>query len=114
MFLRNTDVLPLNRFGSWLSGADLFDPAALGMPAAEATVVDPQQRLLLEAAAAVLPSGDVAGQATGRWQPCGVFTGISAMDYASLTARHSSSSTAFSATGAAERYMDPQADLATQ
>ena len=86
-----------HRFGSWLAAADLFDPAAFGMPPAEATVIDPQQRLLLESMAAVLPS---AGSGPAQWQPCGVFTGISATDYARLTARFGVDTTAFSATGA--------------
>ena len=92
------------RFGSWLTGADLFDPAAFGMPAAEASVVDPQQRLLLESMAAVLPADDVHGVAAAEWHSCGVFAGISAMDYARLTARHGVNRTAFSATGALERH----------
>ena len=89
----------INRFWSWLAGADMFDRTAFGMSAGEATVVDPQQRLTLEAMAAVLPAGGTSASNTG-WQPCGVFMGISSMDYARLTNRHGSSSTAFNATGA--------------
>ena len=87
------------RFGSWLSGADLFDCAAFGMSSAEATVVDPQQRLVLEVVATVLPSGRSMTADTTEWQPCGVFTGISSMDYARLTDRHGMTGTAFNATG---------------
>jgi len=87
------------RFGSWLFGADLFDCAAFSMSAAEATVADPQQRLVLEAAATVLPSGSGMTADTAEWHPCGVFTGISSMDYARLTDQHGMTGTAFSATG---------------
>ncbi len=87
------------RFGSWLGGADLFDCAAFSMSAAEAKVADPQQRLVLEVAAAVLPSGRGMTADAAEWQPCGVFTGISSMDYARLTEQHGMNSTAFSATG---------------
>ena len=87
------------RFGSWLFGADLFDCAAFSMSVAEAAVADPQQRLVLEAVAAVLPSSSGMTADTAAWQPCGVFTGISSMDYARLTDRHGMTGTAFSATG---------------
>ena len=87
------------RFGSWLPGAELFDCAAFGMLAAEATVVDPQQRLTMEAMAAVLPSGRGGSAGADKYQPCGVFIGISSMDYARLTERHGQNSTPLSATG---------------
>ena len=87
------------RFGSWLVGADLFDGAAFGISAAEAVVTDPQQRLVLEAVATLLSSGRGTAADATQWQPCGMFTGISSMDYARLTERHGMNGTAFSATG---------------
>ena len=62
--------------------------------------MDPQQRLTLESMAAVLLG--VQGKSASRltWRPCGVFVGISSLDYVRLTDRPGSSSTAFDATGA--------------
>ncbi|KAI8473972.1 MAG: thiolase-like protein [Monoraphidium minutum] len=70
--------------------------------------MDPQQRLLLEAAAeALLPfgasaagagSGDAGAAAVGGGA-CGVFVGISSMDYQKLAARYERAVTAYSATG---------------
>lgn len=36
------------QFGSFLAGAELFDPAALGVSPAEALLMDPQQRLVMQ------------------------------------------------------------------
>ena len=89
------------RFGSFLSAdtAAAFDAAAFGLSATEASLMDPQQRLLLEATADVmLPLGSTAGVKLGG-QGCGVFVGISSMDYQKLSSRYGGGVTAYSATG---------------
>lgn len=47
--LHHCPLAELNsQFGGFLSGAELFDAAALGVPPAEALLMDPQQRLALQ------------------------------------------------------------------
>ena len=44
----NETAQPSKRFGSFVSGAELFDAPFFGVTAPEATAMDAQQRLLLE------------------------------------------------------------------
>lgn len=52
------------RFGCFLADIELFDPAAVGLTAAEALLVDPQQRLMLEVYADVHEATAAAGLAS--------------------------------------------------
>jgi len=81
--------------------AAAFDAAAFGLSATEALLVDPQQRLLLEAFAEAHnhTSAATALAAGGSAASCGVFVGISSMDYQKLASRYVSGVTAYSATG---------------
>ena len=82
-----------SRFGAFLLNVDRFDADMFGLGGAEAALMDPQQRLLLETIAeAQLSSGR---SSTG---PCGVFVGVSSMDYQRLTAEQSQAYTGYNAT----------------
>ncbi|DBA84018.1 TPA: hypothetical protein ACH3X1_006502 [Trebouxia sp. C0004] len=82
-----------SRFGAFLSNVDRFDSGMFGLGDAEAALMDPQQRLLLETIAE-------AQRASGRSStgPCGVFVGVSSMDYQRLTAEQSQVFTGYNAT----------------
>jgi acyl transferase domain-containing protein len=101
------------QFGVFLPAgpAAAFDAAAFGLSAAEAMLVDPQQRLLLEAFAEAHISSSSMSQvltatSTAAHSPavaaasCGVFVGISSIDYQKLASRYVPGVTAYSATGA--------------
>ena len=87
------------RFGSFLEGVELFDCAAFGISHSEVLLLDPQQRLLMEAMAAI---GLQHHSPTARSR-CGVYVGMSSIDYARLTARYSPETTAYSATGKSQK-----------
>jgi acyl transferase domain-containing protein/NADPH-dependent curcumin reductase CurA/NAD(P)-dependent dehydrogenase (short-subunit alcohol dehydrogenase family) len=68
------------RWGSFLDGADLFDPVFFGISPREAAVMDPQQRLALEVAwEAIHDSGRAPEQLAGT--STGVFMAIYNSDY---------------------------------
>jgi acyl carrier protein len=81
------------RFGVYLPGAADFDAPAFGISGPEAALMDPQQRLLLECAA------EATSAASGGLGRCGVFVGVSSMDYGKMAARYVKGVTAYSATG---------------
>ena len=92
------------RFGVFLSeDGSSFDAAAFDISASEAALMDPQQRLLLECGTEALLQARwaercaAAGPGTG--DDCGVFVGISSMDYQKLISRYVTGVTAYSATG---------------
>ncbi|MFJ6391004.1 beta-ketoacyl synthase N-terminal-like domain-containing protein [Streptomyces sp. NPDC091972] len=71
-------------YGGYLDDIAGFDAAFFGITPREAAVMDPQQRILLEVvhetlAHAAVPAASLAGTATG------VFVGVSAPEYGSLT-----------------------------
>ena len=73
------------RFGSFVSGAQLFDAAAFSISRPEALYMDPQQRLLLEHAAEAL-AGRTAAPGTGAAlaaERTGVMVGIGPTGYPS-------------------------------
>ena len=86
------------RWGGFLQGVDLFDPAAFGISPREAQLMDPQQRLLLEVTWEALEDAGLAADKLSGSRT-GVFVGISNSDYARLLYRDSSDITAYSATG---------------
>ena len=104
--LTSMSCVPLSRFGAFLPGVELFDCAAFSLNEREAALMDPQQRLLLQAvaeaaaAATAAPSGPQgsSGPAAGQGPTvgllsgvlraaCGVYVGVSALDYSRLAAR---------------------------
>jgi acyl transferase domain-containing protein len=90
------------QFGVFLPAgtAAAFDAAAFGLSATEALLVDPQQRLLLEAFAEAYASSNSGSTSAGTAAAsCGVFVGISSMDYQKLASRYVRGVTAYSATG---------------
>lgn len=96
------------QFGVFLPAgtAAAFDAAAFGLSATEAMLVDPQQRLLLEAFAeafsgssSMTPHTATGAIGAAATTACGVFVGISSMDYQKLASRYVPGVTAYSATG---------------
>ena len=98
-------------FGSFLSGADQFDPAAFHLSASEATLMDPQQRLLLESFAEAqsifntwdshtFGSDRLAVNGSSIKQQFGVYVGVSQLEYARITYETGTNLNAYYATGA--------------
>ncbi len=98
-------------FGSFLSGADQFDPAAFHLSASEATLMDPQQRLLLESFAEAqsdfntwdshtFGSDRLAVSSGSIKQQFGVYVGVSQLEYARITYETGTNLNAYYATGA--------------
>ena len=98
-------------FGSFLSGADQFDPAAFHLSASEATLMDPQQRLLLQSFAEAqsvfdtwdshtLGSDRLAVSGGSIKQQFGVYVGVSQLEYARITYETGTNLNAYYATGA--------------
>ncbi|MEM9256796.1 MAG: SDR family NAD(P)-dependent oxidoreductase [Pseudomonadota bacterium] len=77
--------LYVNR-GGYLTEVDQFDAEFFGIAPAEARYLDPQQRLLLEVVWETLENAQVQPAAL-RGTDTGVFVGISALDYATMTAQ---------------------------
>ena len=75
------------RFGGFMKAVDLFDAAAFGLSAAEASSMDPQQRCLLQCSAEALSSAK-QGRAQQDWSKSGVFVGVSWTEYAKLAGMH--------------------------
>jgi acyl transferase domain-containing protein len=86
------------RFGSFLGDVASFDAPAFGLSEAEVVLMDPQQRLLIVALAEARNTGVQPG-AAGSSSSCGVYIGISGLDYNKLLSRLSQPLTAYSATG---------------
>ena len=69
------------RFGTFLSGADLFDASAFSTSDDEAVLMDPQQRLLLEAVGELFLASSCEGGVPAGRRAVGVFVGLSTVDY---------------------------------
>ncbi|GAX83383.1 hypothetical protein CEUSTIGMA_g10808.t1, partial [Chlamydomonas eustigma] len=104
-------VLPV-QFGSFLACAELFDATAFGLSPKEAALMDPQQRLLLECGSEVLTSvrtpspGSVVETGVAHAvsvvgfdaEKCGVYVGVSSVDYMKLCMMYSRTASVYSAT----------------
>ena len=75
--------LPACRFGAYVDGIDLFDPAFFRVSPVEAQLLDPQQRMMLEVSWQALEDAgiDPEGLKNSR---AGVYTGISNIEYRAL------------------------------
>lgn len=73
----------LSRWGGFIEGVDLFDPARFAITPREAAAMDPRQRLLLSAAWTLF---EEAGHAPVTAEPrdIGVFLGVTGDEYGSL------------------------------
>lgn len=81
-----------------LSNIDQFDPSFFGISPREASWMDPQQRILLEIAHEAMEDAGIPREKLAGGK-CGVFVGISGMDYGQRALEDLASMTAHSMTG---------------